>query len=127
MPRKIERCVHSEAVRRIGVLSTYLASAAVKARLVRALVGDPGLALGAGVAGRAAASVGALAGVEAGGSVLAGLVVGAVVQVLVAEETAPAVVAVALPRVLAGAVLAPGVPDALVAKGTSPTAATPES
>ena len=104
-----------------------MASAAVKARLVRALVGDPGLALGAGVAGRAAASVGTLAGVEAGGSVLAGLVVGAVVQVLVAEETAPAVVAVALPRVLAGAVLAPGVPDALVAKGTSPTAATPES
>ena len=37
-----------------------------------ALVADPGLAALAGVAGRAAAGVGALARVSAGGSVLAG-------------------------------------------------------
>ena len=107
--------------------AAYLASSTVKAGLVGALVGDPGLAVGASVAGRAAASVGALAGVEAGGPVAAGLVVGAVVEILVAEQAAPAVIAVALPGVLAGAMLAPGVPDALIAKGTSPSTAAPES
>lgn len=47
-----------------------------------ALVGDPGVAVGAAVAWRAAAAVGPLAGVEAGCAVLARLVGRAVVQVL---------------------------------------------
>ena len=46
---------------------------------MRTLVGDTGLAVGAGVARRAAARVRALAGVEAGGAVLARLVRRAVV------------------------------------------------
>ena len=81
-----------------------------------ALVADPGLAVGAGVAWRAAAGVGALAGVPAGSAVPAGPVVGAVVEVLVAEEAAPALLAEALVRLLARAVDAARVQDAAVAK-----------
>ena len=63
---------------------------------MRALVADPLLAALAGEAGRAAARVRTLPSVAAGGAVLARPVVGAVVEVLVAEEPAPAAVAVAL-------------------------------
>ena len=103
-----------------------LAGTPVDAEVVGALVGDAGLAVGAGPAGWAGARVGALAGVEAGGPVLAGLVVGAVVEVLVAEQAAPALLAVAGPGLIAGTVLAPGVPHALVAEGTSPPISTPK-
>ena len=85
-----------------------------------ALVADPGLAVGAGVAWRAGAGVGSLAGVPACGAVAAGLVVGAVVEVLVAEETAPALVAATLVGLLAGAVHAAGVELALVAVRAGP-------
>lgn len=57
-----------------------------------------------------------MARVGAGGPVLAGAVVGAVVQVLVAEEPTPSFLAVALPGLRAGAVEAAGVADALVAE-----------
>ncbi len=68
---------------------------------MRAFVCHSAFTVCAGVARRAAASVRTLTSVEAGGSVATGLVVGAVVQVLVAEETTPAIVAVALPGVFA--------------------------
>lgn len=58
--------------------------------------------------------VAALASVGAGGSVLAGFVVGAEVEVLVAEQAAPALLAVALPGLAARPVLAAWVPAALV-------------
>ena len=47
--------------------------------------------------------------------------VGAVVEVLVAEEASPALVAVALVRLVARAVHAARVADALVAEPASPT------
>ena len=110
-----------DACDRVKKKKSYLASSAVDAGVVRALVADPVLAVGAGVAGWAAAGVGALTRVSAGGAVLAGPVVGAVVEVLVAEEAAPALVADALLGLLAGAVLAAGVGDALVAEATGPS------
>ena len=51
--------------------------------------------------------------------------VGAVVEVLVAEEAAPALVAVALVRLLAGAVHAARVADALVAEPARPALLAP--
>ena len=81
-----------------------------------ALVADPALAVGAGVTRRAGARVRALSGVPAGRSVAARAVVGAVVEVLVAEESSPALLAEALVRLLAGAVHAARVEDAAVAQ-----------
>jgi len=93
---------------------------------VAALVGDPRLAVLARPARRAAASVGALAGVSAGGAVLARAVVGTVVQVLVAEEAAPAFVAAALEGLGAGAVHAARVAHATVAVRALPAGLAPE-
>ena len=94
---------------------------------MRAFIGHPAFTVCASVARWAAAGIRPLSSVEAGGSIAARFVVGAVVQVLVAEETTPAIVAVALPGVLAGAVLASRVSNALVAKRTGPTITTPET
>lgn len=78
-----------------------------------------------GVALRAAAGEETLAGVEAGAAVAAGPVVGAVVEVQVAEETAPALVAQTLPRLVAGAVVAARVLQTLVAPRPSPSLLAP--
>ena len=51
--------------------------------------------------------------------------VGAVVEVLVAEESSPALVAVALVRLVAGAVHAARVADALVAEPPGPALLAP--
>ena len=51
--------------------------------------------------------------------------VGAVVEVLVAEESSPALVAVALVRLVAGAVHAARVADALVAEPAGPALLAP--
>ena len=104
--------------------NTYVASAAVEARDDGAVVLDE-FAIGAGKLAGAGASVRSLAGVEASAAVLARLVVGAVVEVLVAEQAAPALVAVALPRLLAGTVIAARVPDALVAQLSLPSGVAP--
>ncbi len=93
---------------------------------MRAFVCHSAFAVCAGVARRAAASVRTLTSVEAGGSVATGLVVGTVVEVLVAEEAAPPVVAVALPGFLAGPVLAAGISNTLIAKRSGPTTSTSE-
>lgn len=82
------------------------------------------LAIGPGVAGRARAGVQAFAGVEAGAAVEAGLVIRAIVEILVAEEPAPALVAQTLPGLLAATVKASGIPHALIAKGALPAVVT---
>jgi len=79
-----------------------------------------GFALLACVALRAAAGEETLTGVKAGAAVAAGPVVGAVVEVLVAEKPAPALVAQTLPRLVAGAVVAAWVLQTLVAPRPSP-------
>ncbi len=62
-----------------------------------------------------------MASVEAGAAVLAGLVIGAVVEIVIAKQTAPTIVAVALPRLLAGAVHTAWIADALVAQLSLPS------
>lgn len=78
--------------RGVPVGGLHGAGAAVQARF-RVTVPKLRLAVGTGEAWRARAGVRALAGVEAGAAVPAGLVIRAEVQVLVAEQTAPALVA----------------------------------
>lgn len=58
--------------------------------------------VGAEIAGRTFACVGALAGVGAGAAVEAWLVIGAEIEVLVAEQATPALLAVAFPLGIAG-------------------------
>ena len=98
----------------------YLAVSAVLAGSLLALVLHPRLAVPPGEADGAGAGV-VLARVEAGGSVVAGSVLGAEVEVNVAEVAAPAAVAVTGVGPAAGAVLAPGVDLALVALGSCPS------
>ena len=101
---------------------TYLTSASVKTGLVGTLVGDPRLAVLAGVSRRAGTRVRALARVAARRAVFARSVISAIVEVEVAEEAAPALVAYAfVGLVTAGTVLAARVPHALVAKAAGPT------
>lgn len=99
--------------------NTDAAAASALAGVAVALVGLD-LAAQPREAGPAAAGVAPLAGVGAGGAVLARPVVGAVVQVLVAEEAPPALLAVALPGLRAGAVEAARVADAVLAEGALP-------
>lgn len=78
------------------------------------------LTVGASEAWEAGAGVAALPCVHAGGAVLTRLVVGAEVQVLVAEQAAPALLTVALPGQLAGAVFTGWVFLTLVTERTLP-------
>ena len=122
------------AVRAVPALGAFAAEAssgvaavaAVQARLLGAVVALP-LAVGAREARWTSTRVRALAGVEAGPVVAAGPVVGAVVEILVAEQAAPALVAQAVPWLLAGAVEAHRVALTLVAQRALPTAVTPAS
>lgn len=95
----------------------------VPARELVALVDDALLAVAAREADGAAAGV-VLASVEAGRPVVAGPVVGAEVEILVAHLAAPAFVAVAGPGLAAGAVDAAGVDLALGAQRTLPALVT---
>lgn len=88
---------------------------------MRTLVGDPGLAIGTRPARSARTGVRALASIEASGSVLAGPVVGTVVQVLIAKEPAPAFLAMASPGLVAGSMLATRIPDTVGAECSGPT------
>lgn len=83
-------------------------------------VADSGLAICSDVAGRTLASVRTLSGVEASSSILTRFVVGAEVQILIAEQSTPAFVAEALPGLLAGPVYASRIGFTLVAQGTLP-------
>lgn len=103
----------------------YLTRSTVEARQVGAIV-NLTLAVSSREARGTVARVRALARVEARAVVPAGPVVGAVVEVLVAEEPAPALVAQAVPRLLARAVQTAGVALALVAQRTLPPVVTSE-
>lgn len=103
----------------------YLTRSAVEAGLMGAVV-NLTLAVGAREARGTVARVRALARVEARAVVPARPVVGTVVEVLVAEEPAPALVAQAVPRLLARAVQAAGVTLALVALRALPPVVTSE-
>ena len=102
---------------------TYVAAASVFAGVAVALVRFQ-LTVGAAKAGPAGAGVAALARVGARGAIGTWLVVGAVVEVLVTEETPPALLTVALPRLAAGPVEAAGVTHTLCAGGALPAHAT---
>lgn len=73
---------------------------------------------------RTVASVGSLACVEAGASIATRFVIGAVIQVLVAEKASPAFVTEAVPRLLAGSVQTSWIPLALVAERALPSLVT---
>ena len=109
----------------VVVDSGTLASTSIGAQVVGAFIGDADLAVGSGPSRRTGTSVRTLAGVEASGSIVAGLVIGAVVQVLVAKKTAPAFFAVASPRFITGSMLASRVSDTIVAEGSLPTIPAP--
>lgn len=83
-----------------GIVGTC---AVVHAR-VDAAIFDFNFAVGAQEAGRALACVRSLSGVGAGPAVVTRLVVGAEVEVLIAEQAAPALLADALPLHAAGSV-----------------------
>lgn len=87
-------------------------------------IGERRLALVAGETWRARAGVQALAGVEAGAAVHARLMVRAIVEVLVAEQSAPALVALAIPGLLAATVKTSGISDALIALRALPAVVT---
>lgn len=82
---------------------------------------DFNLTVGACVPRSARTSVAPLTSVGACGTILTRLVVGAVVQVLVAEKATPAFLAVALPRLLTGTMKAAWVSDALITISPLPT------
>ena len=102
----------------------HLAVSAILAGSLLTLVLHSCLTVASGEADGAGASV-VLAGVEAGGPVVTRLVLGAEVEVDVAEVSAPPAVALAGVRLAAGPVLAPGVDLALVAVSPGPPDAAP--
>lgn len=73
------------------------------------------------------AGVESLTGVEAGAAVLAGAMVGAVVKILIAEQTSPALVADAVPWLVAGAVHAARIKCTLIAQRSLPAILTAAS
>lgn len=108
--------VVSIETRRTGALvGVFLirAASSVPAGVVGALI-DLLFTAGPGEAWTTGAGVATLSSVGTSCPVHAGLVVGAVVQVLVAEEASPTLLTVALPRLLAGAMETARVPDAVV-------------
>lgn len=104
-------------------MGTYVTAAAVLAWIAVALVGLE-LAVGATEARLAGTRVAPLTRVCACGVILAGFMIGAEVKVLVAEQAAPAFLAVALKRLVASSMQAPRVPLALIAEGALPPKAT---
>ena len=100
-------------------MSTYIAAASVLAWVAVTLV-DLYLTPFTSEAFLACACVAALACVGAGCSVHAGFMVGAEVEVLVTEQSSPALLAVALPRLAAGAVHTVWVANALITGGALP-------
>lgn len=99
-------------------------SPAVRARRPQTVV-DQIFAFRSGEPFRAFARVATLPRVEASAPVAAGLVVRAEVQILVAEQSAPSLVAHAIPRFRAAAVDAPRVPLALIAERSFPSRLAP--
>ena len=88
--------------------------------VVGAFVSDTRLAIGSSPARWATARVRTLAGIEARRSVLARFVVGTVVEILVAEQSTPTLIAVTLVRFGARSVFAARVSNAFVAISSGP-------
>ena len=106
--------------------SRALASTSIGTQVVGTLIGDPDFAVGTGPTGRTRTGVRTLAGVEASGSIVARLVIGTVVQVLVAKKAAPAFFAVASPGFIASSMLASRVSNAVIAEGSLVTISAPK-
>lgn len=104
-------------------MHTYIAAASVLAGVAVALIRLQ-LTVGSAKAGPAGAGVAALASVCARGTVGTWLVVGAVVEVLVTEETPPALLTVTLPWLTACPVEAAWVTHTLRTGGALPAHAT---
>lgn len=104
-----------------GVLFHSLAHASVEAGGVLTLVGDPGLTVFPHKSDGTTASVEFLASVETCRSILTRPIVGAVVEVFVAEQASPPVHALALEGSRAGSVHAARILLAFVAVRTLPT------
>ena len=102
----------------------HLAVSAVLAGSLLTLVLHPRLTVASSEANRAGASV-VLPSVEAGGPIVAGLVLRAEVEVDVAEMASPPAVALARVGLAARAVFAPWVDLALVAVSSRPSDPTP--
>lgn len=102
-----------------GICAAHTGTA-IRARRSQAIV-DQIFAFRAGESFRTFARVATLPGVEAGAPIAAGLVVRAEVEILVAEEAAPSLVAHAIPRFRAAAVDATWVPLALIAQRSFPS------
>lgn len=85
------------------MIVTYVTTASVLAWVAVTFVGLD-LAVCSAETGLAGTGVTALAGVGAGSVIPAGLVIGAEIQVLVAEQATPSLLASALPGLAAGAV-----------------------
>ena len=117
--------VEETLLRKIYNLSAYLTLAAVPARILVTLVHHPLLAVPAREADGTGAGV-VLPRVEAGRSVVAGLVVGAEVEVLVAHLPAPALGTLAGPGLGAGSVDTAGVDLAVVTEFSLPALVTSE-
>ena len=76
----------------------------------------------AGVTGRAATCVRSLPGVEAGTAITTRLMIRTVIEILIAEQSSPTLVAETVPRLDAGTVYATWVTFAFVAVSARPTA-----
>lgn len=124
---KFQECVvywtHTKKEKKTHQANTYNTRGAIYARLVGAVV-PLDLTVGSGVPFRTAAGVASLAGVCASSTILARLVIGAIIEILIAKQSAPALVAVALPRLVASTMGTSGVPDALVTGLSLPTHST---
>ncbi len=103
-----------------------LTCTSIDTRLVRTFIADPGLTVGASVSRRATASVGSLSSVPASGSIETRLVIGAVVEILIAEQSTPTIIASALEGLFTRAVDAAWVANAQVTELASPTGFTSE-
>ena len=82
---------------------------------------DLAFAVGTSVARRTFTCVRPLAGVETSAAVLTRFIVGAIVEILIAEQPTPAFVAHALPGMLTGAVKTTGIALTFVTQPAHPT------
>ena len=118
--------VEETPVCKIYNLSAYLTLAAVPAGILVTLIHHPLLAVPAGEADGTGAGV-VLPGVEAGRSVVTGLVVGAEVEVFVAHLATPTLGTLAGPGLGAGPVDTAGVDLAVLTEGSLPALVTSET
>lgn len=98
---------------------THFTRRSIQARLMRTIA-QLHVAIGTGIAGRAATSIRALTGIEASAAVSARLMIRTIIQILITKQSAPAFVAQAFPRFLACTVQASRIPFAFAAQTSFP-------